>query len=104
MALIYVVVPAFNEADNLKHLIPRILLSLSKLEIPSQVLVADDGSTDGTDRVIRELKTEYSNLTSVRTLRNRGKASALNLGFSHALASGASVIVMMDADGQDDPE
>ena len=104
MALIYVVIPAFNEADNLEQMVPRVLESLSKLEIPGKVLVADDGSTDGTERVISELTSRYANFSCVRTRRNLGKAAALEIGFSHALASEATVLVMMDADGQDDPD
>lgn len=103
MTSIWVIVPAFNEAENLDHLLPRIFAETTQLGSQVQVLVVDDGSTDSTSEVLGNLCVSYPRLQYQRVPRNRGKAAALRLGFQYALNAGASVVVMMDADGQDDP-
>ena len=102
--MIWVVVPALNEAENLQVLVPRIVKTLDSLGEGGSVLVVDDGSTDGTREVMAELAAEWPGI-AVETLRhNQGKAAALQRGFRRALDGGAEVVVMMDADGQDDPD
>src|SRR4051812_26157297 len=101
--MLYVVVPAYNEAENLETLIPRIHGHVTKLDTDGKVLVVDDGSTDGTRSVMADLAVHHSGVSVVSSQRNRGKAAALKSGFTQALAGGATEIVMMDADGQDDP-
>jgi len=96
-------VPAFNEAENLAVVVPAIVDELDNLNVAGHVCVVDDGSTDGTESVMRELERSHSAVISERLSRNRGKAVALQCGFDLALAADADVIVMMDADGQDDP-
>lgn len=97
---ISVIVPALNEADNLIETIPQAVAVFENLNVDYEVLVVDDGSTDGTPRVMRRLCAEYPHLRSVRLRRNAGKASALSVGFDHAKND---IFVMMDADGQDEP-
>lgn len=103
MTKICVVIPAFNEAENLEHLIPLTVKELKNLDTEGQILVVDDGSTDTTDSVMAKLCLQYSCVGYDRLRRNRGKAVALKRGIQGALNIGASIIVMMDADGQDDP-
>lgn len=100
---IVVVVPAFNEADNLRILVPRILASTTSMNSVVDVIVVDDGSTDETKSVVDQLHMANPSVELCRLSRNCGKAAALRRGFREALERGASVIVMMDADGQDDP-
>jgi glycosyltransferase involved in cell wall biosynthesis len=99
--MLYVVVPAFNEAENLVELLPRIREQVASLDPAGRVLVVDDGSTDSSAGVLQGLL--GSDLDVLAFRRNRGKAAALKAGFERALADGATEIVMMDADGQDDP-
>jgi glycosyltransferase involved in cell wall biosynthesis len=102
--VIWVVVPALNEAENLQVLVPRIVKTLDSLGEGGSVLVVDDGSTDGTREVMAELAVAWPGI-AVETLRhNQGKAAALQRGFRRALDGGAEIVVMMDADGQDDPD
>ncbi|WP_134742026.1 glycosyltransferase family 2 protein [Nocardioides sp. 503] len=100
---IWVVVPALDEAENLVVVVPRILSELELLREDGHVLVVDDGSTDKTREVMIDLAERHPAVELLSLGRNFGKASALRRGFEHALAAGADVVVMMDADGQDDP-
>jgi glycosyltransferase involved in cell wall biosynthesis len=102
--MLAVVVPAYNEAENLQELVPRIVESTRELDAGSRVLVVNDGSTDETVAVMAELSARFDGVSVVSTVRNRGKAAALKTGFRAVLDAGATTIVMMDADGQDDPK
>lgn len=103
--MIWVILPALNEAENLEVLVPRVVQELAMIEQEGRVLVVDDGSTDDTKAVTRRLEQEYPGLVeSIELRRNLGKSAALQRGFTHALEGGAEIVVMMDADGQDDPE
>ena len=99
-----VVVPAFNEAPNLVVLIPHIIEALESGDLQARILVVDDGSTDDTNLVMKNLMSDSKTVEVLTLPTNRGKAAALQLGFFHLCIAGASKIVMMDADGQDDPE
>lgn len=100
---LWVVVPALDEAENIEVLIPRIVTEVVALEPLGRVLVVDDGSTDDTDKVMARLMADLPQV-ELETLRhNLGKAAALKRGFRRALDGGARTVVMMDADGQDDP-
>jgi glycosyltransferase involved in cell wall biosynthesis len=94
--MIAVVIPALNEADGLRILLPRIPACLFGL--PVQVVVVSDGSTDGTDVVARD---QGAVLVSLPT--HRGKGAALRAGFARARELGPALLVTMDADGQHDP-
>jgi len=101
--VLWVVIPALNEAENLCELIPRVLDSARTVDRGARVLVVDDGSTDSTFEVMARLVDQDDAVVSARLRRNLGKAAALEHGFEVALKGGATTIVMMDADGQDDP-
>jgi glycosyltransferase involved in cell wall biosynthesis len=100
---VWVVIPALNEAENLSELIPRVYAQGVVAESGGGLLVVDDGSRDGTSRAVEDLAGTYPGLEVLRFPRNRGKAAALQVGFRHVLDRGAETVVMMDADGQDDP-
>ncbi|MFL6021855.1 MAG: glycosyltransferase family 2 protein [Marmoricola sp.] len=100
---LWIVVPALNEAENLVEVVPAMVAELDKLALDGHVLVVDDGSTDATAAVTRQLGEQHPNVQLLSMGRNQGKATALRHGFELALAGGAEVIAMMDADGQDDP-
>jgi glycosyltransferase involved in cell wall biosynthesis len=94
--VITVVVPAFNEADRLRALLPRIPARL--FGMPVQVIVVSDGSTDGTEAVALD-----HGAALVRLPRHRGKGAALRAGLARAMELDPSQLVTMDADGQHDP-
>jgi glycosyltransferase involved in cell wall biosynthesis len=94
--VIAVVVPAFNEADGLGSLLPRIPACL--LGVPVQVIVVSDGSADGTEAVALG-----HGAVLVGLPRHRGKGAALRAGLAQAMELDPSQVVTMDADGQHDP-
>ncbi len=99
------VVAAFNEADSLPLLQPRLAAALDGVmcdhSIPGSVLYVDDGSSDGTWQVMQELAARDDRISLLRLSRNFGKELALTAGLDQ-VTHGAALI--LDADGQDPPE
>jgi glycosyltransferase involved in cell wall biosynthesis len=96
-----VIMPAFNEAPNLAEVVPRAAQVLARFPDGFEILVVDDGSTDGTADVMTELGKHHPELRLLRHRRNYGKSTALQAGFDRARGE---IVVLMDADGQDRPE
>lgn len=96
-----VVVPVFNEEESLPELVEWIESVAVKEKYEYEIILVDDGSRDGSWRVIKELSTKFEALRGVRFQRNYGKAAALQCGFGMAQGE---VVVTMDADLQDSPE
>ncbi|WP_191061129.1 glycosyltransferase family 2 protein [Geminicoccus harenae] len=96
-----VVIPIKDEAGTLDELTRRILAVCAEHSLPlREVILVDDGSTDGSWAEIERLAAERPKLRGLRLRRNFGKATALDLGIREAQAA---VVVTMDADLQDDP-
>ena len=96
-----VVVPLLNEEESLPELAAWIDRVCVDHGIAYEIIFVDDGSTDGSWKVIRELRTEFPHVKGLRFRRNYGKSAALNEGFG--LAAGR-VIITMDSDLQDSPD
>lgn len=94
-----VLLPAYNEAENLVELVPEIGKVLERAGIDHEIVVVDDGSTDDTPRVMAELRSPT--VRSIRLRRNGGKSAALAVGIEQIEGD---LLALMDADGQDDPE
>lgn len=94
-----VVLPAYNEADNLAELVPEITAVLQDAGLTHEVLVVDDGSTDGTAELMRQF--QGRDVRTVTLRRNVGKSAALDAGLARVEGE---YVVLMDADGQDDPQ
>lgn len=92
-----VLVPAYNEADNVGTVLDRIPAEVCGLA--TSVLVVDDGSRDGTDAVARE-----HGAVVARHVVNRGGGAALRTGYRLLADSGSTIVVTLDADGQHLPE
>ena len=91
-----VVIPVYNEAATIAELISRV----HAVDVPKQIIVVDDGSTDGTREALEGLKGHYENMQVLRQPRNRGKGAALRLGFQHATGD---FVLVQDADLEYDP-
>lgn len=96
-----VVIATYNEAENVKRLLPEIL----GLELRPSIVVVDDNSPDGTAGVVKSIAGQggEGRVTLLERPGKMGYGSAFVLGFQQALASGAEVIVSMDADYSHDP-
>lgn len=96
-----VVIPVFNEEESLEPLSAELLEALEAQSHPWEVVFVDDGSRDGTARILGQLCAREPRFRAIILRRNFGKASALETGF--AAARGA-YLVTMDGDLQDDPK
>lgn len=96
-----VVVPVLNEAESLPPLVRELEAALRPLGEPFELIFVDDGSTDGSVEVLRELQAQGHALTVIELRRNYGKTAALDAGFRY---SRAPLVVTLDADLQDGPQ
>jgi len=95
-----IVVPTFQEADNLRVLIPRVFAALGQAGIEAELIVVDDNSQDGTEQVVAEAAARFPVRLITRTA-DRGLSSAVIRGFDEARFD---VFVCMDADLSHPPE
>lgn len=96
-----IIVPLFNEAESLPELVRWIDRTLDGRGWEYEIIMVDDGSTDGSWKVVRELAEADGRIHGIRFRRNYGKSAALYHGFK---AANGNVVVTMDADLQDSPE
>ena len=94
------VFPAYNEAENLRTLVPEVLAILAELSAQVEIIVVDDGSQDHTASVMKMLCETHPQVISLTLSRNFGKEAALTAGIEAAYGG---VIILMDADGQHPP-
>lgn len=97
---ISVIIPAYNEAGNVRPLVREIMDILMPMKCPFEIIYVDDGSTDGTGKFAADLCREVPQLRLIRHKRNFGQSAAFMSGFENARGS---VIITMDADLQNDP-
>ncbi|MCA8993791.1 MAG: glycosyltransferase family 2 protein [Planctomycetaceae bacterium] len=99
--MLSIVVPVFNEVESLEELHRQIQDVAEKNDIEYELVFVDDGSDDGSWRIIRKISKKNDNVSGIRFRRNFGKAAALTAGMR---AAKGQLLMMMDADLQDDPE
>jgi glycosyltransferase involved in cell wall biosynthesis len=95
-----VVIPLYDEEDNVEPMYERLIASLTDLGQSYEVIVVDDGSRDRTYARLMQLASSDPHLKVVRLRRNYGQTAAMSAGFDHARGK---VIVPMDGDLQNDP-
>jgi len=95
-----VVLPTYNESENIDHVMPRIRAALPD----ATVLVVDDGSPDGTAEMAEKLGAELGGIEVLRRTQKSGLGSAYRAGFAWGLERGYEAFVEMDADLSHEPE
>lgn len=98
--MISILIPVLNEAASLRELHAEIEKVCAERQIEFEIVFVDDGSTDESWSLIRELSQKDKRITGIRFRRNFGKAAALSAGMQ---AAKGDILFMMDADLQDDP-
>ncbi len=101
-SLISVVIPVFNEADNLDQLIPRCVAACAPMARPCEIILVDDGSSDGSTAKIEEAaRRGGGRIVGVLLNRNYGQHAAVMAGLAE---SKGDIVVTLDADLQNPPE
>ena len=98
---ISIIIPLLNEKESLMELINSIDEVMKAYSFTNEIILIDDGSTDGSWELIQNLSIDKKNIKGIKFLRNYGKSQALHAGF---LKSQGEVVFTMDADLQDDPK
>lgn len=99
-ALISIVIPVFNEEDSISANHEALISVLEETGRPYEVIYVDDGSKDSSFSIIESFTHENQQVRAVRFARNFGQTAAMTAGIEEACGQ---VIIMMDADGQNDP-
>lgn len=95
-----VVVPVYNERDNLEPLLAAVRPVMEGLGQPFEVVLVDDGSTDGSGELLDRLAAADPRVRVLHFERNCGQSAAFDAGFRHAAGA---VVITLDADLQSDP-
>lgn len=99
MAKCLVIIPTYNEKENIRDIIQTVL----GLDHPFEILIVDDGSPDGTGTIVKELQAQHSQIHLVERKGKLGLGTAYITGFKYALEHGYDLIFEMDADFSHNP-
>lgn len=94
--MLTVVIPTYNEAGTLQEVVARV----QAVDVPAEIIVVDDASTDGSAEVAARIAASADNVTLLRHDRNQGKGRALRTGFE---AATGDFVIVQDADLEYDP-
>lgn len=95
-----VVIPTYNEAENVPNIVPRVLEQDARVE----VLIVDDNSPDGTASLVREMQKNNKRIHLIERPGKLGLGTAYVAGFKYALEQGYDYVLEMDADFSHDPK
>ena len=95
-----IVIPVYNERDNLVPLEEKLETELAKLNLSYEIILIDDGSVDGSHHIIDSLKKSNPRLKLIRFGHNHGQSAAFAAGFK---AARGKIFVTLDADMQNNP-
>jgi glycosyltransferase involved in cell wall biosynthesis len=99
-SMVSIVIPVFNEGENLRELVARIDAALTPTGRPFELILVDDGSTDDSRALLAELAREHGWLCPLLLIRNYGQSTALQAGFDHVRGE---LVVTLDGDLQNEP-
>ena len=94
------VIPVFNEEENLPVLIPKVMEVFNQLSKVYEVICVDDGSSDNSRKILREMAIQYPTLRVLGLKENRGLSTALLAGMREARGD---ILITLDSDLQNDP-
>ena len=105
MEKLYIVIPAYNEAENIQRVVDEWYSIIEKYSADgeSRLVIIDDGSKDETFRILCEMKKSRPMLMTI-TKENEGHGATLLFGYRYAIEQGADYIFQTDSDGQTRPE
>jgi dolichol-phosphate mannosyltransferase len=103
MPTAWLVLPTYNEAENLERIVRAALPQLESASDDAHILVVDDGSPDGTGEIADRLAAELPAVEVLHRTAKEGLGRAYLAGFERVLASGAELVLEMDADFSHDP-
>ncbi len=101
MPSISVIMPAYNESQRIRESLDRTHRQLAKMTPDFQIVVVDDGSHDGTGKLLDQAAADLGRITVVKLVPNRGKGEALRQGFYHSIGE---LVYFLDADTDLPPE
>ena len=101
MKLVSIVVPVYNEEENIRHFYGAVCENMAGLDYDFELIFVDDGSKDRSRAILRELEKEDSRVQPIFLARNFGHQLALTCGLDHA---DGDAVVTMDGDMQHPPE
>lgn len=100
-----IVIPAFNEAVGIQKCAVKVIKTISKIDAAMQLIIVDDGSSDATFTLAREVTQKYpGKLVVLQHKRNQGYGAALQTGARHAAKLGFKYVLFMDSDLTNDPK
>ena len=99
----WLVLPTYNEAENIEAMVRAVLPQLASTGMGHRVLVVDDGSPDGTGRIADRLAAEIDAVEVLHRTSKQGIGPAYLAGFDRALRGGAELVLEMDSDFSHDP-
>jgi dolichol-phosphate mannosyltransferase len=103
VAAAWLILPTYNEAENIGRLVSAVLPQLEAAGVEPHVLIVDDGSPDGTGEVAERLAREHEAVEVLHREHKEGLGSAYLAGFAVALSRGGDLVLEMDADFSHDP-
>jgi dolichol-phosphate mannosyltransferase len=103
MAGVWLVLPTYNEAENVERIVAAALPQLASTGLEHRILVVDDSSPDGTGEIAERLAAEHAEVEVLHRPGKQGIGPAYLAGFAHALARGADLVMEMDSDFSHDP-
>jgi dolichol-phosphate mannosyltransferase len=99
----WLVLPTYNEAENIEAVVRAALPQLAATGLPHRVLVVDDGSPDGTGQIADRLAGELEPVDVLHRERKEGIGPAYLAGFAYAMGAGSELLLEMDSDFSHDP-
>ena len=103
MTATWLLLPTYNEAENIEKIVRAALPELARATPDHHILIVDDGSPDGTGEIADRLADEFEPVEVLHRTAKEGLGRAYLAGFERALASGADLVLEMDADFSHDP-